>query len=92
MYNKLDMFTLKGNISSRRDYMLSFSTVKDKRYLILLILAILILVLFAIFAPDNFLGKPYILLIFMTLFWSTYHMWRYFGDKKKNNTDDSCDL
>ncbi|MFC6041194.1 permease [Paenisporosarcina macmurdoensis] len=77
--------------------MWSFNTFKDKRYWILLIPAIIILVLFAVFNPDYILGNTYILpfslLIYAALFWSTYHLWKYFGDKKKkNNTDDDCDL
>lgn len=76
--------------------MWNFSTFKGKRYWILLIPAIIISVLFAVFAPDYILERPSITLIltiiFIALFWSTYHMWRYFGDRKKNNTDDSGDL
>ncbi|WP_332646674.1 permease [Lysinibacillus sp. 54212] len=75
--------------------MWSFSTFKDKRYWILLIPAITILVLFAVFTPDYILGKSYFLPIFLILytglFWSSYQLCTYFGDKKKmNNTDDSC--
>lgn len=40
--------------------MWSFSTFKDIRYWILLIPAIIILVLLAIFTPDYILEKPYI--------------------------------
>ena len=77
--------------------MWSFNTFKDKRYWILLIPAIIILVLFAVFTPDYILEKtyvsPFLSIISIALFWSTYHLWKYFGDKKKrNNTDDSCDL
>ena len=77
--------------------MWSFYTFKDKRYWILLIPAIITLVLFAVFTPVYILEKTYVvpfsMLIFIVLFWSTYHLWKYFGDKKKrNNTDDSCDL
>lgn len=77
--------------------MWSFSTLKDKRYWILLILAIITLVLFVVFTPDYILNKtyvsPFLGLISTVLFWSIYHLWKYFGDKKKmNNTDDSCDL
>ncbi|WP_427138856.1 permease [Psychrobacillus psychrodurans] len=77
--------------------MWSFSIYKDKRYWILLITAIIILFLFAVFTPDYILEKTYVvpfsMPIFIVLFWSTYHLWKYFGDKKKrNNTDDSCDL
>lgn len=77
--------------------MWSFSTLKDKRYWILLILAIITLVLFIVFTPDDILEKPYFLpiliIIFTALFWSTYHIWKYFGDRKKmKNTNDSCDL
>ena len=77
--------------------MWSFNTFKDKRYWILLIPAIITLVLFAVFTSDYILEKTYVvpfsMLIFIVLFWSTYHLWKYFGDKKKrNNTDDSCDL
>lgn len=71
--------------------MWSFSTFKDKRYWILLITAIIIFVLFAVFTPDYILEKPYLapftMLIGVALFWSTYHLWKYFGDiKKRNNT------
>ncbi|WP_313894396.1 permease [Psychrobacillus sp.] len=77
--------------------MWSFSTFKDKRYWILLIPAIIILVLFAVFTPDYILEKSYVapllMLIPAALFWSTYHLWKYFGDKKKStNTGNSCDL
>ena len=77
--------------------MWSFSTFKDKRYWILLIPSSIILVLFAVFTPEYILEKtyflPFFVLIFLALFWSTYHLWKYFGDKKKrNNKDDSCDL
>ncbi|KGR79026.1 permease [Ureibacillus manganicus DSM 26584] len=76
--------------------MWSFSTFKDKRYWILLIPAIIFLVLFSVFASDFILERPYItlilIIIFIALFWSIYHMWRYFGDRKKNNADDSGDL
>ena len=69
--------------------MWSFSTFKDKRYWILLITAIITLVLFAVFTPDYILEKPYFapltMLINVALFWSTYHLWKYFGDKKKRN-------
>ena len=76
--------------------MWSFSTFKDKRYWILLILFIIILVILMVFKPDHFFEKnyvsPFIILIFPTSFWSIYHIWKYFGDKKKNITDDSSDL
>ncbi|QCR31920.1 permease [Lysinibacillus sp. SGAir0095] len=77
--------------------MWSFSTFKDKRYWILLIPAIIILFLFAVFTPDYILEETYgwsfLILIFLVLFWSTYHLWKYFGDKKKrHSTDDGCDL
>ncbi|MEK5216669.1 permease [Psychrobacillus sp. FSL H8-0487] len=69
--------------------MWSFSTFKDKRYWILLITAIIIFVLFAVFTPDYILEKPYFgpftMLIGVALFWSTYHLWKYFGDKRKRN-------
>ena len=74
-----------------------FSTFNEKRYWILFIPTIIIFVVFIVFAPEYIFEKNYasLLLIFMfpILFWSTYHIWKYFGDKKKlNNTDDSCDL
>ncbi|MEK5215850.1 permease [Psychrobacillus sp. FSL H8-0487] len=66
--------------------MWSFSTFKDKRYWILLITAIIIFVLFAVFTPDYILEKPYFapftMLIGVALFWSTYHLWKYFGEKE----------
>lgn len=76
--------------------MWSFSTFKDKRYWILLTLAIIILVLFAVLAPDYILeipnNTPILIIIFIVLFWSTYHIWKYFGDRNKNNMDNSADL
>lgn len=77
--------------------MWSFSTFKDIRYWILLIPAIIILVLFAVFTPDYILEKPYIPpilgIIFIASFLSTYYIWRYFGDKKKrDNMDDSSNI
>lgn len=77
--------------------MWSFSTFKDKRYWVLLILAIIILVLYAVFTPNYILEKPYIapftIIISGVLFWSTYHLWKYFGDKKKkDNTKDRHDF
>ena len=77
--------------------MWSFSTFKDKRYWILLIPAIIILVLFAIFTADYILENPYVapftILLGSALFWSTFHFWKYFGNKKKrDNIEDSCDL
>lgn len=71
-------------------------TFKDKRYLILLVSYIIILVLFAVLAPDYILEipniTPIIIIIFIVLFWSTYRIWRYFGDRNKNKKDDSGDL
>ena len=67
----------------------SFNTFKDKRYWILLVPFIIILVLYIYFTPSYMLEKPYVsslsILIFPTLFWSTYHLWKYFGDKKERN-------
>ncbi|MCM3757612.1 hypothetical protein M3197_08925 [Sporosarcina aquimarina] len=40
--------------------MWSFRTFKDKRYWILLIPAIIILLLFAFFTPDYILQKPFV--------------------------------
>lgn len=73
--------------------MWSFSTFKDKRYWILLIPAIIILVLYVVFTPDYILEKPYVapfsMLIGAALFWTTYHLWKYFGDKKKRDETES---
>lgn len=74
--------------------MWSFTTFKDKRYWILLIPTIIILVLFAVLTPGYILEKTYFLpsfvFVFAALFWSTYHLWKYLGDKKKrNNTEDT---
>ena len=67
--------------------MWSFSTFKDIRYWILLIPTIIILIVFAFFTPDYILQKPFVtpltLLAGTVLFWSTYHLWKYSGDKKK---------
>lgn len=67
----------------------SFNTFKDIRYWILLVPFLIILVLYIYFTPSDFFEKPYIsslsLLIFPTLFWCTYHLWKYIGDKKEGN-------
>ncbi|REB07073.1 permease [Sporosarcina sp. BI001-red] len=69
--------------------MWSFSTFKDKRYWILLIPASIFLILFAFFTPDYILERPFVapitILASSVLFWSTYHLWKYFGDKKKED-------
>lgn len=53
----------------------SFNTFKDKRYWILLVPFIIILVLYIYFTPSYMLEKPYVsslsILIFPALFWST---------------------
>ncbi len=71
----------------------SFNTFKDIRYWILLVPFLIILVLYIYCTPSNFFEKPYVsslaIFIFPTLFWSTYHLWRYFGDKKKRNAMES---
>ena len=77
--------------------MWSFNTFKDKRYWILLIPAILTwscsLFLPLIIFLKKLMFRHFYHIISIALFWSTYHLWKYFGDKKKrNNTDDSCDL
>ena len=76
--------------------MWSFHTFKDKRYWILLIPSIIISVLFSVFAADYILETPSIalisIIIYIILFWSTYHLWKYFGDRKKNATDEESDL
>jgi len=74
--------------------MWSFSTFKDKRYWILLIPAIILLILFAFLTPDYILQRPFVapltILASAVLFWSTYHLWKYFGDKKKKrHTEDN---
>lgn len=83
----MDIFSLKITCWYREDCMWSFSTFKDKRYWILLITAIIIFVLFAVFTPDYILEKPYFapftMLIGVALFWSTYHLWKYFGEKEE---------
>lgn len=71
----------------------SFNTFKDIRYWILLFPFIIILILYTYFTPSYILKKPYILalslFIFPTLFWSTYHIWKYFRNKKKRNDMES---
>lgn len=50
------------------------------------------MVLYVYFTPKNVLEKPNVstlsILIFPTLFWSTYHLWKYFGDKQKRDSID----
>ena len=70
--------------------MFSFQTFKDKRYWILLFPFIIILVCFSVFAPNYFIGKPLMVPLFLllnaTLFWGTYHLWKYVGDKKHKDS------
>ena len=72
--------------------MWSFKTLKDKRYWILVIPAITIYILLAIFVPSSILENTPLLLIsiliYVSLFWLTYHSWKYFGDKKKAGYKD----
>ncbi|MEK4385828.1 permease [Solibacillus sp. FSL W7-1464] len=73
--------------------MWSFNTFKDIRYWMLLVPFLIILVLYIHFTPSYILEKPYVsalsLFIFPTLFWSTYHLWKHFGDKKERNDVES---
>ncbi|MBM7663637.1 hypothetical protein JOC25_000093 [Solibacillus kalamii] len=70
----------------------SFNTFKDKRYWILLMPFLITMVLYVYFTPKNVLEKSYVstlsILIFPTLFWSTYHLWKYFCDIKKRDSID----
>lgn len=75
----------------------SFNTFKDKRYWILLMPFLITMVLYVYFTPKNVLEKSNVstlsILIFPTLFWSIYHIWKYFGDKKKwDSIDERGDL
>ena len=69
--------------------MFSFKTFKDKRYWILLLPFIIILVDFSIFASNYFIANTFIaplfLFLYAALFWTTYHLWKYYGDKKNRN-------
>ena len=51
---------------------------------------IIILVCFSVFAPNYFIGKPLMVPLFLllnaTLFWGTYHLWKYVGDKKHRDS------
>ncbi|MDA6131593.1 hypothetical protein OSK38_30020, partial [Escherichia coli] len=64
---------------------------KDKRYWILLVPFLIILVCFVVFAStsDFFLEHtsifPLFTILYVSLFWITYHLWKYFGDEKKKN-------
>lgn len=61
-----------------------------KRYWILLVIALIILISFDVFAPN---GIPISVFAFVFLFWSIYYLWKYFSNKKKkNNMDDNSDL
>jgi len=75
--------------------MFSFNTFKDKRYWILLLPTIIILILLAIFTSNIYIFgyiNVCFVLVLVALFWMTYHLWRYFGDKKKvNNLNDVHD-
>ncbi|MCG3086578.1 permease [Sporosarcina cyprini] len=67
--------------------MFGFKAYKDKRYWILLIIFMTFLVSFIVFGPSEFFEKTLNVLLFWLLygaaFWSLYYLWKYFGDKKK---------
>lgn len=66
--------------------MWSFSTLKDKRYWILLIIAAVILTLSAVFGQEFISGRPNLTILlvvsFVALFWTVYYVWKYI-DKVK---------
>ncbi|WP_080846334.1 hypothetical protein [Cytobacillus gottheilii] len=68
--------------------MFSFHTFKDKRYWILLVPYLLVIIGIIIFGSSYFVGRPLMapvfLLVSATLFWGTYHLWKYIGDRKGN--------
>ncbi len=76
--------------------MWSFSTFKDKRYWILLIASIFLLILFALFTPDYILQRPIVVLsaipVSGIIFWSTYHLWKYLGDEKEERAEDGREI
>ncbi|QVY62459.1 permease [Cytobacillus gottheilii] len=69
--------------------MFSFQTFKDKRYWILLLPFLIVYIVVAIFSSGYFTGKPILALLFpflsVMLFWVTYHLWKYVGDKKRED-------
>lgn len=75
---------LKGEHS-----MFSFKTFKDVRYWILLIPYFLIIIGICVFASDYLGSNPIYTMSFLILyvgsFWSIYHLWKYFGDKRTKN-------
>lgn len=72
--------------------MFSFKTFTDKRYWILLLPFTMILVGFSVFGSTYFIENtyflPFFLISYAALFWTTYHLWKYFGDKKDRNNND----
>lgn len=68
--------------------MFNFNTFKDKRYWILLLPFITIFVLLYIFISDSN-SKAFLILGFIdvALFWITYHLWKYFNEKRNTNDD-----
>lgn len=68
--------------------MFSFNTFKDKRYWILFLPTLIILVLLGIFSSNIYIFGYInlflvLMLVLVALFWTIYHLWKYFGDKKK---------
>lgn len=69
--------------------MFSFKTFKDKRYWILLVPYLILLLGVAVFGSNYFSENGFMLPIFMilygSLFWISYYLWKYLSGKKKAN-------
>ena len=72
----------KSMIIWRAYYMFGFKTFKNKRYWILLPPFVIAMFLLYNFVPNKYgliLG-----LILVATFWSVYHIWNFYSDKKSN--------
>lgn len=67
--------------------MFSFKTFKDIRYWILLVPTVILLLVLGLFTSNRYLfGSLNLFVLLMLgvviLFWTTYHLWKYVGDKR----------
>lgn len=65
--------------------MFSFHTFKDQRYWLLFFPFVVFLILFLFFTSNFLAENPLMIIVFlmiyMSLFWGSYHLWKYVGNQ-----------
>lgn len=65
--------------------MFSFQTFKDQRYWLLFFPFVFFLILFLFFTSNYLAEKPLMIMLFLmiytSLFWGSYHLWKYVGNQ-----------